>query len=390
VTIFISFCDPRKHELYNNEARKTLKKTWALFGIYVLLLTLSMLPLQAGCLSFGYTETFSAAPFRYDLPSGANFSIIWITDTQYLSESHPTYYDSLCRWIVNHAEQYKVKMVIHTGDMVEDEFNCTHWENANQSMSILLDADIPYCWNAGNHDYNETFWIGNQYTAFNPEVMETKPYWIDNAVDGQNTAVHFSVDDWDFLIVNIAYDAGDDVLDWANNLLDTYNESCAIVGAHVYLNTTGGYSSKGKDDANWPLNFKENVLDTHPNVFLTLSGHQYPTSGVRTQVGGRHELMYNRQDTDNQMGAASLRIMAFDLVAGTIDVQTYYLYSNHFLEDPDNQFTLTTTFYNDYIPEDNSSNDNTTLTLPAHLIILALVAVIAAVCVIVYWVWRRR
>jgi len=274
--------------------------------------------------------------------------------------------------------------------VVEDEFNRTHWENANQSMSILLDADIPYCWNAGNHDYNETCWIGNQYTAFNPEVLATKAYWIDDAVDGQNTAVHFSVEDWDFLIVNLAYEASDDVLDWANNLLDTYNESCAIVGAHVYLNTTGGYASKGKDSADWPMKLKNNVLDTHSNVFLTLSGHCYPTSGVRTQVGGRLELMYNRQDTDNQMGAASLRIMSFDLVNGLIDVQTYYLYANSFLDDDNNQFTLSTTFYNDYIPEDNTPEDNPDPELPTTATVLVLVIVIGAVLVAGYWLRRRH
>jgi hypothetical protein len=368
-----------------------LKKRITL-GICILLLTPILFSVQADCLtSNAAAQTVSASPVMYQLPQGANFSVIWITDTQYLSESHPTYYDSLCRWIVNNAEKYKVKMVIHTGDIVEDEFNRTHWENANKSMSILLDADIPYCWNAGNHDYNETCWIGNQYTAFNPETLATKPYWIGDAADGQNTAVHFSVEDWDFLIVNIAYEAGDDVFDWANNILDTHNESRAIVGAHVYLNTTGGYSSKGKDAPSWPINLKNNVLDTHPNVFLTLSGHHYLTSGVRTQFGGRHELMYNRQDTDSQMGAASLRIMSFNLVEGVINVETFYLYANRFLDDTDNQFTLTTTFYNDYIPEeDNIPDDGTDTDFPTAPIILALVAVIAAVVILAYWRSQRH
>jgi hypothetical protein len=290
------------------------------------------------------------SPAFYDLPSGANFSVVWMTDTQYLSESHPTYYDSLCRWIVNNAEKYRIKMVIHTGDMVEDEFNRTHWENANKSMGILLDADIPYCWNSGNHDYTETCWIGNQYVAFNPDVMKTKAYWIDDKVDGQNTAVQFSVGDWNFLVINLAYEASNEVLDWANNILDSYPESHAIVGAHVYLNTTGGYAGKGRDDPDWPLTLKNNVLDTHGNVFLTLSGHHYPAYGSRTQVGGRHELMFNRQDTDSQMGAASLRLMSFDLVQGKIEVQTLVLYANSFLDDSNNQFVLTTNFYNDLLP----------------------------------------
>jgi hypothetical protein len=221
-------------------------------------------------------------------------------------------------------------------------------------MGLLLDSNIPYCWNAGNHDYNETCWIGNQYTAFNPEVLASKPYWIDDKLDGQNTAVKFSVDDWSFMVINIAYEASDEVLDWTNDLLDSYPDSHAIVGAHVYLNTTGGYAGKGRDDADWPIHFKDEVLDTHGNVFLMLSAHHYPASGSRTQVGGRHELMFNRQDTDSQLGSASLRLMSFDLVNGKIEVQTLVLYANSFLEDSNNQFVLTTSFYNDLLPEEKS------------------------------------
>ena len=117
------------------------------------------------------------------------FSLIWITDTQYLSESYPRYYDSLCRWIIENKDAYNVKMVIHTGDIVEDEFNQTHWANADHAMSQLLDANVPYCWNAGNHDYNTTYWIGNQYRAFDPTVMASKPYWVGDKFSGQNTAV---------------------------------------------------------------------------------------------------------------------------------------------------------------------------------------------------------
>ena len=378
-------------KVHKNKGGKTLKKQWITFGLYVLLLALTIFPLQANCSPFiASQQTFSAPPEPafYNLPSGTNFSVIWITDTQYLSESRPTYYDSLCRWIANNAEKYKVKMVIHTGDIVEDEGNRTQWENANRSMSILLNAGIPYCWNAGNHDYNETCWIGNQYYAFKPEVLATKPYWVGDKLDGQNTAVQFSVDDWNFLVINVEYEASDEVLDWANSLLDEYPESHAIVGAHVYLNTTGGYSGKGRDSPDWPTNFRNNMLDTHGNVFLTLSAHHYPTSGSRAQVGGRHELMFNRQDTDGQMGAASLRKMSFDLVQGKIDVQTYLLYANYFLEDSNNQFTLTTNFYNDAPPDDALPAEAPDF--PAVPVAFLSVAVIVAVLVVGYWLLRRR
>jgi hypothetical protein len=372
----------RFHVTKVHKAGKSDEEMLRAFSTAVMCLAVLMLPLHASCFTCNdVTQTVSVSPVSYQLPQGADFSLIWITDTQYLSESYPEHYDSLFRWVVNNAEKYNVKMVIHTGDMIQDEFNTTQWENANQSMSFLLDADIPYCWNAGNHDYTETCWIGNQYTAFNPEVLSTKSYWINETGDGQNTAVHFSVDEWDFLVVNIAYMAGDDVLEWANNVLDTYSESCAIVGAHVYLNRTGGYTGSC---SNWALRLKNTVLDKHSNVFLTLSGHHYPTDGARTQVGGRHELLYNRQDTNNQTGAASLRIMSFNLAEGKINVETFDLYTNSFLDDENNQFTLTTTFHNNMPEQDNIDTE-----FPVVTVVLVSVVVVTAV-VVCYWRLRRR
>jgi hypothetical protein len=315
------------------------------------------------------SSDMSASSSNITVPA-ENFSVVWITDTQYLSESYPTYFDSLCRWIVNNANTYNVKMVVHTGDLVDTEGNLTQWANANDSMSVLLDAGMPYCWDAGNHDYNATCWIGNQFEAFNTSVMQQKPYWVADNVDGQNTAVHFSVSGWDCLIVNIEYNASDEVLTWANNILDAYPNSHAIVAAHFYVNRTGGYES-------WAANFQSKVLETHPNVFLTLSAHVYPLaySGLRTQVGDRYELVFNRQDKDNELGAASLRILTFDVADGVVDVKTHVLYANDFLEDSNNKFTLDTTFHNDAaqnVPE---------LPTGVSLVLVVLFASIVVVCV---------
>lgn len=266
-----------------------------------------------------------------DIPS---FSIIWVSDTQYLSESNPAYYDSLCNWIVDNNSTYNVKMVIHTGDLVNVPDDSTQWANANQSMSILLKDKIPYCWDAGNHDfYDSNVWIGNQYAAFNPDIMQSKSYWVSDDYDGMSTAVHFNVAGWDCLIVNIAFHADDTVLAWANNLLDTYPQSHAIIATHAYIDQRCNYDS-------WALHLKNTVLDTHPNVFLTLNGHYHPTIGARTQSGDRNELLFNQQDADAELGADSARILTFNLAQRTLSVQTYLVYSNQFLLNDNNRFTL--------------------------------------------------
>ena len=287
------------------------------------------------------------------------FSVIWITDTQYLSESHPQSYTDLCSWIEQNKETYNIKMVIHTGDIVNDEGNQTQWLNANQSMGILLDNDVPYCWNAGNHDYNTSYWIGNHYASFNPDLMQTKPYWVSDKFDGMNTAVRFKVGDWECLIINVAFNANQTVVSWVNNILDSNPEAHAIVVMHMYLNKEGKYDE-------WATNFKKVVLDTHSNVFLTLSAHYYPTEGKLVEVGERFELLFNPQAAYEGVGAASARILTFDVLGGTIDVQTYLVHSDEFMLGSNNAFTLATNFRNDLAGK----------SLPVWIFVVALVVVL--------------
>ncbi len=323
-------------------------------GIILALLIIAtmILPLQNGSCSILTLPMASTVSATSTTTSG-NFSVVWITDTQYLSEVYPKYYDSLCRWIVNNKEKYNVKMVIHTGDLVEDEWNRTQWEQADQSMSLLLTNGIPYCWDAGNHDYNSTYWVGNQFSAFNPDAMAVKSYWIGDEFGGQNTAVHVNISGWDLLVINLSYHANDTAIAWANDVLNAYPNSHAIVATHAYLNEKGTYTGRGSDESHeaWATNFRENLLDKHPNVFMTLSGHFHPTSGSRTRDGDRDELMFNLQDAYGQVGGASLRILTFDTADNIIDVKTYVVYANQFLQDQNNNFTLDNAFYNAAVPE---------------------------------------
>ena len=108
-----------------------------------------------------------------------------IGDTQFLSSSYPQLFTDTTNWIVNNAASYNLKMVVHTGDIV-DNINGTpaisdpvQWSRANTSMSLLLNAGIPYCWDAGNHDqipWNDAngTWIGSSYAAFNATNMHAK------------------------------------------------------------------------------------------------------------------------------------------------------------------------------------------------------------------------
>lgn len=266
--------------------------------------------------------------------SDANFSIVWITDTQHSSQYYPSDFDLATSWIVNNSASLNVKAVIHTGDLVDTPASAVEWANANHSMSILLNNGIPYCWDAGNHDQLGASWNGKDYTAFNTTINRGKPYWVSDYYEGKNTAIRLNLSSVNLLIVNIEYQADIATLQWANNLLDSNPSSSAIVGTHSYLDPLLNRDS-------WATYFKTSVLDTHPNVFLTLNGHYNMPTGNRTKVGNRNELIFDRQEEDSMRGGTTVRILAFDTAKNTVNVTTYIPYQNQYLTDPDSQFTLT-------------------------------------------------
>ena len=299
------------------------------------------------------------------------FSVMQISDTQFLSKAFPQLYTDTTTWIVNNAPSYNLKMVIHTGDIVDNIGDSNHpdqatadptqWSNANNAMALLLNVNIPYCWDAGNHDqipWNSPTgtWTGSSYAAFDVTSMRSKPYWVSDNNDGKNTAVKFTCNGYSFLIINVEYMASDSTLTWMKNLLNNNLDKNVIIAAHTYLNKSGGYgfSSTGlPGEVAWCTNFKT-ILDSYPNIFLTLNGHD-PTGSAYSQKllspVNREEIFFDRQvitttasQTNGgpygQTGAAAVRIYTFDLSTKTVSTKTYCLDTQSWLTSGSNQFTF--------------------------------------------------
>jgi dienelactone hydrolase len=293
-----------------------------------------------------------------------SFSIMQISDTQFLAQSFPQLFTDTTNWIVNNAANYNLKMVIHTGDLV-DNINGTsgtysdpvQWNNANSAMSLLLNAAIPYCWDAGNHDqipWNNASatWLGSNYPAFNASNMRSKPYWVSDFADSKNTAAKFTFNGYGFLIINLEYMASNTTIAWMKTLLDNNKAANVIIAAHTYLNKAGGYgfSSAGlPGEVAWCNNFKT-ILDTYPNVFLTLSGHDPTGTANMTKVGSREEIFFNRQSattTSGQTGAAAVRIYTFNLASKEVSTSTYSLDTQTWLTTATNQFSFSAALKSD-------------------------------------------
>jgi predicted MPP superfamily phosphohydrolase len=260
------------------------------------------------------------------------FSLIHITDTQYSSIDGE--WSNLTSWIASIQSSYNVKMVVHTGDIVDAWNNATQWENSNASMYVLASAGIPYTWCLGNHDNNgsntaQTL-VGN-YTSFSASTFWSEDWWLSNFGDS-STAVHFSVNGHKFIIVNVEYHANNTVLSWMKNIIEANTDTNIIVATHSYLNSTGGY---GWLNSTWEDNFKA-LLDNYSNVIITLSGHDISGTAYNKDANGRQEIFFNRQEKD----ARCARIITFNLKQKDVVVKTYLTYSSEWLEDVNNSFSF--------------------------------------------------
>ena len=312
---------------------KFKQHTTVIIIIALMIITIIPISIQA---------TQGEAPTNNDI-----FSIMQISDTQYLSASFPQLFLDTTNWIANHATEYNVRMVIHTGDIVDNigvnaqpqlaTADPAQWSVANQAMLTLQTANIPYCWDAGNHDqipWNSPTgtWSGSSYAAFDLATMRAKPYWVSDNNDGKNTATMFNYNGYKFLIINLEYLANDATINWMKDLLDSHRDWNVIIAAHNYLNYQGKYGvSVGTlNDVSW-CNSLKTILDGYPNVFLTLNGHDPLGTAYQKMSGNREEIYFNRGNIGAGQSAASVRIYTFNLETMQVQTTTWSIYANGFL-----------------------------------------------------------
>jgi Calcineurin-like phosphoesterase len=300
-------------------------------------------------------------------PEGAlaegTFSIFWITDTQFLSQSNPALFKMTNNWIVENWARLNGKMVIHTGDIVQTGAVEQEWLSADDAMSVFAANGIPYAWCAGNHDNwvqdeATSGWKGNVWTSsLDPSAagraVNSVPYaqWVGDYHDGMNTAVSFAASGLDFLVVSIEWNAQPDVLEWAGGILDDprFGDHHVIVAPHAYIDAYGSLNNPrwGAMLADFTDGLTK-LLNAHStNVFLTLNGHFATECGYNTPlpINNRNQLMFDRQDCadapgdqlgrgvddgppndSDKVGGATVTVLTFDPVVDQIRARTYDVY----------------------------------------------------------------
>ena len=270
------------------------------------------------------------------VPEDYDFSFAWITDTQYYTESYPEHFYNQNQWIVDNADELKIKYVIHTGDIVDEYDMIGQWEVADKAMGIFDEAGMPYGVLGGNHDVAAGGMLyQNYWNYFGEDRFADKSYYGGSY---NNNAGHYdliSQNGQDFILLYMSWDIYTEELEWMNQVLQQYSDRTAILLFHRYTNVSQN-SGTYLDYAGKVV--QEQVVAKNPNVVAVLNGHyhgaSFETTAFDDDGDGVKERTVYQICTDYQSGfeggAEYIKMLYFDLDAGKIYMNSYSPLLNDF------------------------------------------------------------
>ena len=268
-----------------------------------------------------------------------DYSMVLLGDTQNLNYHHPEEFSDIYDWILENKEQKKIAYVMGLGD-ITDQTSQREWDDA-QKQFARLDGVVDYSLVFGNHDSSGMFNI-----AFNKE-----PYI--SSYDGQydyrieNTWRKFEVCGVKYLIFTLDICPDDDVLAWAEEIIQKHPDHNVIITTHIYMNATGlrlpnDFSRKwggvnGAEDM-WNKLFKK-----YENIVMVISGHVASDYVITTRDIGENgdeviQMLVNPQAVDLNYGACGLiSVLYFSEGGSKVTLETYSTVRDAYFLNP-NQY----------------------------------------------------
>ncbi|MCX7709379.1 MAG: metallophosphoesterase [Clostridia bacterium] len=270
-------------------------------------------------------------------PGDYDYTIAWMTDTQYYSDSYPEIYTKITRYIADHKKDKKIAYAIHTGDLVNNGDQKEEWTAADKSMKVLDEAEVPYGVLAGNHDVLfDKLDYTNYWTFFGEKRFKGRTYYGGSMKNNKNHYDLISAGSNQFIILYFGWKVDEEAIDWANKALKEYPDRKAILCLHSYIAKQGTYYDGGGQ-------VMEKVIKPNENVFMVTCGHFFGTQTYTRKINNRtvYELFFNTQSAP-EGGEGYFRLLHFDEQNGVIYVNTYspHLDDYNYYDREKDQFVL--------------------------------------------------
>ncbi|PUB12928.1 lamin tail domain-containing protein [Paenisporosarcina sp. OV554] len=261
-----------------------------------------------------------------------DYSFIWMSDTQYYSESYPQIFDKMTNWMAESKENLNLKYVFHTGDLVDQADDPIQWERADTFMGTLDNASIPYGVLAGNHDVGHKTGDYNEYGKyFGEQRFNDKEYYGESYKNNRGHYDLISSNGNDFIMLYMGWGVNDEDIAWMNKILAEHPERKAILSFHEYLLVSGNRSPIGDQV------FKD-VVTPNANVIAVLSGHYHDAETLVDEIDDDADGIADRKvyqmladyQGGPEGGQGFLRLMKVNPVDNKIHMQTYSPYLDQY------------------------------------------------------------
>lgn len=236
------------------------------------------------------------------LSDSASWSMVLFPDVQtYVKfDYNQPILDLMVRWVLNSADDLNTRLVMCTGDLVEqnDLFNpdgkhvnqpsILQWKAVSRAFG-MLDGRLPYILTTGNHDYGilsaenrETHF--NEYFPADKNFLNTK-LLRDVGVDVHgkptlaNATYEFASPHWrKFLILVLEFAPRDETIEWAKQVIskDKYKNHTVILLTHSYMGSDNKHIAHEKyklEGPNYGEAIWQKLVQPSKNIRMVIAGH---------------------------------------------------------------------------------------------------------------------
>lgn len=330
---------------------KTVKRSIAILGIALLVVSSSI------------------AQQKFESPKLSDpdsWTMIMVPDTQsYVKFArNQGILDLMTAWISENIQPLNIKMVLCTGDLVEqnemivpDNVNGNE-TSRNQWLAVArafgrLDGKVPYVLAAGNHDYgyksvehrgsNYDVYFPAHKNAANSPLLSAAGKNANGHPTLENAAFEFvSPHGRKFLFMNLEFAPRDTIVQWAKGVSGQvkYKDHTVALLTHSYLNAKNEPIEKENypiTDGNYGKALWEKLVQPSQNIQLVFSGHIGGANDFKAHVGFKtdkneagkkvNQMTFNAQAMGGGWhgngGDGWLRILEFLPDGKTVVVHTY-------------------------------------------------------------------
>lgn len=314
------------------------------------------------------------------------FTFAFVGDTQIVTYQNSTLLHILYDYLADNKDAMNLRFVAGLGD-ITDASTMGEWTTAVKAIQ-RLDGVVPYSLVRGNHDLTDDYLKYITYDSYMQSLA--------GSFDGTplNTYHTITVGTIPYLFLNLDFGAGDEVLAWARDVVESHPEHNVIITTHSYIHGDGALITEtncgvapsligGYNDGDDMWN---KLVRLYPNIIMVVSGH----------IGTAPWLAVSRLEGDhgNQVQQILIDPQRLDLVEPTGTVALFHFSADGKTIQIENYATIKKQYYGNLLTVTvnclgGNANTGATSFSPTQLILPGAVGAVVLAAVL-YFILRKK